>query len=242
MAYNKIADKDGFIYNEETKRLESYQFIKAEFTLGSDVVTYYCKLGGQETRFCDSNLQVYASERDYEIGKVRPVFHVYDYNLAHVGIMSDKTAWMYEDGHAVKRCVDDVVLTYTRGELTSATKMYMSREDVFKYNDYKVLDADGKEHVVTCIATRMRMTEEQQEILERLRKVIKEAEEHGIRICYDYNHEQINAYNVQNTTDVYAGYLPEMEDGYTDVYEFSEKIGFAGWIGSEDTFAVVFKN
>lgn len=241
----QLATEKGFIFNEDTKKLESYEFISAEFNLMRTWTVYHCKLGGKDAEIHDSGLKVYASTEKYEQGIEVMPYTIADYEFRHLNVNTKtNTAWVFENGEAVEKSIDDIVFVLDSNHKLSikdGVKLYKSREDVFKHNDYVMVDEQGVEHVVESVATKMRITDEQMVLIQNLKEAIDALSSKNIRLWYDTGHERLLAYNYNNYEDAYVGYAPDMDEDYQSVYEFHETIDFLGYIGCDDTLGMKFK-
>lgn len=241
----KLATEKGFIFNEDTKKLESYEFISAEFNLMRTWTVYHCKLGGKDAEIHDSGLKVYASTEKYEQGiEVMPCT-IMEYQFRNLNINTKtRTAWVFEKGEAVEKSINDIIFVFESNHglsIKDGIELYATREDVFKYNDYIMVDEQGVEHVVESVATKMRMTDEQMVLIQNLKEAIDALSSKNIRLWYDTDHERLLAYNYNNYEDAYVGYAPDMDEDYQSVYEFHETIDFLGYIGCDDTLGMKFK-
>lgn len=241
----QLATEKGFVYNENTKKLESYEFVSAEFSFANNTIVYHCKLGGKDTEIHDGGLMVYASTEKYEQGIEAMPYTIADYKFRQLNVNTKtRTAWVFENGEAVEKSVDDIIFVLDSNHKLSikdGTKLYKTREDVFKYNDYVMVDEQGVEHVIESVATKMKMTEEQMVLIQNLKEAIEALSAKNIRLWYDTDQERLLAYNYNNYEDAYVGYAPDMEEDYQSVYEFHETIDFFGFIGCDDTLGMKFK-
>lgn len=241
----QLATEKGFVYNDETGKLESYEFVSAEFSFANNTIVYHCKLGGKDAEIHDGGLRVYESTEKYEQGIEAMPYTIAEYEFRHLNVNTKtSTAWVFENGEAVEKSVVDVVFVLDSNHnlcIKDGTKLYKTREDVFKHNDYVMVDEQGVEHVVESVATKMQMTKEQMVLIQNLKEAIDALSSHNIRLWYDTNHERLMAYNYNNTEDAYVGYAPDMVGGFQSVYEFHETIDFFGYIGYDDTLGMKFK-
>lgn len=241
----QLATEKGFIFNEDTKKLESYEFISAEFNLMRTWTVYHCKLGGKDAEIHDSGLKVYVSTEKYEQGIEAMPYTIADYEFRHLNVNTQtRTAWVFENGEAVEKSIDDIVFILDDNyelSIKGGVKLYATREDVFNHNDYVMVDEQGVEHVVESVATKMRMTEEQMVLIQNLKDAINALAEKNIRLWYDTEHERLMAYNYNNYEDAYVGYAPDMDEDYQSVYDFHQTIASLGYIGCDDTLGMKFK-
>lgn len=195
----QLATEKGFVFNDETGKLESYEFVSAEFSFANNTIVYHCKLGGKDVEIHDGGLRVYESTEKYEQGIEAMPYTIVDYEFRHLNVNTKtRTAWVFESGEAVEKSVDDIVFILDSNHKLSikgGTKLYKTREDVFKHNDYVMVDEQGVEHVVESIATKMRMTEEQMVAIQNLKEAIEALSAKNIRLWYDTDQERLLALN-----------------------------------------------
>lgn len=241
----QLATEKGFVFNEETSKLESYEFVSAEFSFANNTIVYHCKLGGKDVEIHDGGLRVYESTEKYEQGIEAMLYTITDYQFRALNVnTSTRTAWVFENGEAIEKSVDDIVFVLdsnTNLSVKGGTKLYKTREDVFKHNDYVMVDEQGVEHVVESISTKMRMADAQMVAIRNLKDAIDTLRLNNIRLYYDSDCEQLIAFNYNNSDDSYAGYAPDMPEGYQSVYDFHEPIACMGHIGCDDTLCMKFK-
>lgn len=241
----QLATEKGFVYNDETGKLESYEFVSAEFSFANNTIVYHCKLGGKDAEIHDGGLRVYASTEKYEQGIEAMTYTINDHMFRALNVnTSTRTAWVFEKGEAVGKSVDDIVFVLDDNfnlSVKGGTKLYKTREDVFKHNDYVMVDEQGVEHVVESIATKMRMTDAQMVAIRNLKDAIETLHLNNIRLWYDGDYEQLIAFNYNNSEGSYMGYEPDMEEDYQSVYDFHETIVSLGYIGCDDTLGMKFK-
>lgn len=241
----QLATEKGFVFNDETGKLESYEFVSAEFSFANNTIVYHCKLGGKDVEIHDGGLRVYESTEKYEQGIEAMTHTIADYEFRHLNVNTKtRTAWVFEHGEAVEKSIDDIVFVLDDNyklSIKGGVKLYATREDVFKHNDYVMVDEQGVEHVVESIATKMRMTDAQMVAIQNLKDAIDTLRLNNIRLYYDGDCEQLIAFNCNNSDDSYIGYAPEMEEDYQSVYDFHETIASLGYIGCDDTLGMKFK-
>lgn len=241
----QLATEKGFVYNDETGKLESYEFVSAEFSFANNTIVYHCKLGGKDAEIHDGGLRVYESTDKYEQGIEAMPYTIDDYKFRRLNVNTKTcTAWVFENGEAVEKSIDDIVFVLDSNHnlsIKGGTKLYKNREDVFKYNDYVMVDEQGVEHVIESVATKMKMTEEQMVLIQNLKEAIDALLSKDVHLWYDDDCEQLIAFNYNNSEDSYVGYAPDMEEDYHSVYDFGETIDFLGCIRCDDTLGMKFK-
>jgi hypothetical protein len=241
----QLATEKGFVFNDETGKLESYEFVTAEFSFANNTIVYHCKLGGKDAEIHDGGLRVYASTEKYEQGIEAMTYTIHDYMFRALNVnTSTRTAWVFENGEAVEKSVDDMVFVLdskNKLSIKDGIELHKTREEVFKHNDYVMVDEQGVEHVVESISTKMRMTDAQMVAIQNLKDAIDTLHRNNIRLYYGIEYEQLIAFNHNNADDSYIGYAPDMEEGFQSVYDFHETIASMGYIGCDDTLGMKFK-
>lgn len=241
----QLATEKGFIFNEDTNKLESYEFVRAEFNLMRTWTVYHCKLGGKDTEIHDSGLRVYESTDKYEQGIEAMLYTIAEHQFRNLNVNTKThTAWVFENGEAVEKSVDDIIFVLDSNHelsIKDGIKLYKTREDVFKYNDYVMVDEQGVEHVVESVATKMRMTEEQMVVIQKLKDAIDALSYYNVGLYYDGEQERLIAFNESQTEDAYVGYAPDMEDDYQSVYDFHEVIDDVCHMTCDYTLGAKFK-
>lgn len=241
----QLATAKGFVYNDETGKLESYEFVSAEFSFANNTIVYHCKLGGKDVEIHDGGLRVYASTEKYEQGIEAMTYTINDYMFRALNVnTSTRTAWVFENGEAVEKSVDDIVFVLDSNHnlsIKDGIKLYKTREDVFKHNDYVMVDEQGVEHVVESIAIKMKMTDAQMVAIQNLKDAIDTLRLNNICLYYDGDYEKLIAFNCNNSDHHYPGYASDMEEDYRSVYDFHETIASMGYIGRNDTLCMKFK-
>lgn len=240
----QLATEKGFIFNEASNKLESYEFVRAEFSFANNTIVYHCKLGGKDTEIHDSELRVYESTDKYEQGIEAMPYTIAEYRFLNFINAHTRTAWVFENGEAVEKSVDDLVFIFDNHydlSIKGGIKLYKTREDVFKHNDYIMVDEQGVEHVIESVATKMKMTEEQMVVIQKLKDAIDALSYYNVCLYYDGEQERLIAFNESQTEDAYVGYAPDMEEGYQSVYDFHEVIDGVCHIVCDDTLCMKFK-
>lgn len=242
----QLATNKGFIYNENTGKLESYEFIRAEFKMSSDAILYVCKVGGEETEIDNPHLKVYASTEDYEYDVECDTCLVPEGDFGRLNINTDThTAWVFIDGNAEEISIDEVVFVVDSNyklSVKDGTQFYTTREEVFKYNDYIMVDEQGVEYVVESVASKMRMTAMQMNAVQNLQEAIKILSEHNIRLYFNTETGELFAYNFNNVQKACVDYEDDIKNEHKIVYDLHTKVGYIMSIGYDETLGVQFKD
>ena len=239
----KIALNNGYIWNEETNRLERFEFVKATFTINSPTVKYYCKLGGEECVLEESKLKVYRNENDFKQGLffcnefVTEQKYERDLNIFFEdGI---PFGWVCDGGHAEKENAGDILITvFNSGILHCDKRFYRSEKEVYRYNDIVTLEADGTTTTVRSIASKMKFTEKQKQLIEQMKKIGDEMENEGLMFIMDREVEKMKVINSKEIDNVRPSY-GDAEDNEIIITEFAEDVlySYTSYCSDEDLVA-----
>lgn len=228
----KILGKCGYIHNNENSNLEYVEMISAKFQINKDEVEYKAIIGGDEKVFTESSLDcMFESKEDFEKGKVKGAERLCSYSFKNLGFTTkDGMTFGYRflNGDAVMDYVTDVEFIYNYGNgkisVANGTKYYESREKVLEYNDYFEVDKDGKKHLITCLANRMKMSEKQSEAIECLQKAIENCIENNIALYFNINDSELHAFNENTFKEVQCCYYTDKPEDAHDVTEHFTKV------------------
>ena len=118
-----------------------------------------------------------------------------------------EVVWEYdEEGHIT-------VTSDCEGDIPEG---YRNSEDVYMYNDYRFIDADGKEQVREGVYKRLLLEQDQQSLADKLQSVIDECKAAGMCIYWSNADYTLNAVNVRHIERLeYDPYVnEETEDAY----------------------------
>lgn len=194
----------GYVFDEATKKLSSYELISADFHLGDEPVTYKCKLGGKETEITTSELKVYESDNDFKIGKTTSratnSYHIKDV----LPLKSKEVALAFIDGKPTDVPTSEILLTFHANghRYTSDTKTYKSLEDLYMFNDLHIIEEDGSERIVECPAAKLKLTDEQKKLVDVLRETFSELKKSKCTIYYDLDYNYLLAINTEKVNTV----------------------------------------
>lgn len=228
----KIATKNGYYFNEESNKLESFEIKRVIFTLKEDsLVKYECKLGGVDTTLESVALPIYATKEHFETDiKIELQTPRRCASISRI-IPKDGKVWGFKNGQAYSVLSHDIELCATMGEdgvLTYSSlngeEYYNSREDVFQNNDYIIKNADGTEQLVKCTASKMTFSEHQLAIIKELEEVLAKCKESKINFIVDTYNEDLVAYNSANNNGVRVSYYDDNDPHYTNVDKFGTPI------------------
>lgn len=241
--------QDGYLFNTESKKLERFEVIKVHTIYNEDApATYECKLGGVNIKITatpQDNIAVYASEEDFQKGKVMRMYSITPTDVTKL-YTRNGGYWAFIDGAAKEINLNEVEVTYEKGlgvYNTKGIKFYASSEDVYKHNDYVVKEADGSERVVECLANKVAPNKEQKELLKEFASLIDKMSANNLLIVYSTEDCQFFAYNKENATQCEIAYNDEKGwDEFEKCAEFGEPVGCnTSYIYSEDEVFMKFK-
>lgn len=198
----KIYRNNGFVFNAETERLESYEFISAKINFAEQVADVTCELGGVVHTVPAESLLVYVDEQRFRAKEAmsgnsytfRELFHrAYNKWPNEMG-----QAWAFESGEA--RLVDATGITFImddRGNVTvdgERRDFYCSSNEVYLFNDYKVVDSEGKETVRIAPANKLKLDATQKAAVASMESALKALKDCGLTLLYDTEYETLQAF------------------------------------------------
>ena len=141
--------------------------------------------------------------------------------------------WIHEKGQAQKwyfrEHIDTVYWEYSEhGQITVTSDYdggempdsYRSPEDVYKYNDYRFVDADGHEEVREGVYNRLKLEPDQEKMVEKLQGVLDECRAAGIRVYFSTTHYELMAVNERKVERI--DYDPEYDEETEQTFEFND--------------------
>lgn len=221
----KIAPKQGYVFNETSGKLESFEFIRCVFALSEDIpMTTYCKLGGVDAEL-KGDFAVYDCENSFKVNLIikwveAPIWRI---NQILPNYKSNGKCWTFNNGRAELIDITSEMIEFADNEYSIVSKQiyYQNESEVYKHHDIVVKKADGSERIVESIATKMKFTTSQMSAIYDLRKAIEKVEGLGIRLAYDMEYGTMNAYN-SAIGDIDLDY--DLQDGYIDCHGICEQI------------------
>lgn len=234
----KIYRNNGFVFNAETERLESYEFISAKINFAEQVADVTCKLGGVVHTVSAESLLVYVDERRFRAKEAMSgtsytfgeLFHrAYNKWPNEMG-----QAWAFESGEA--RLVDATGITFImddRGNVTvdgERRDFYCSSNEVYLFNDYKVVDSEGKETVRIAPANKLKLNDVQKAAVANLESALKAFKDCGLILMYDTEYEALRVLPKERVADwstyenlrdgVYVDDMLEHLEGAESIYTY----------------------
>ena len=186
-----ISFKNGYLFNNESQKLEYFQFEKAEFSFHNGEVKYFGKLAGVDVVLDD--VLLYESEERFKQGQ----------DCTHKESISDgeyqmhKMAWVFRNGKAISTPHDEKYVATKRYkvELANGERAYESSEEAYDFNDIVVKEADGTERVVECAASKCKLTETQELYLAQLFALVECMEKENLGFIYDARDGKVKVIN-----------------------------------------------
>lgn len=191
--------------------------------------------------------KMYRTLEDFEKGKalkMEEIFYGYDNEVRicqclvkpHGRSVSqdEKGAyiWTMVKGEAVKwyfrEHIDEVTWDYNeKGQIEVKSdydgeipESYRSSEDVYMYNDYRFVDADGQEQVREGVYQRLFLDDDQMALAEKLQAVIDECEAAGMCIYWSNADYTLNAVNTRRIERL--EYDPEVDEETEVAHHFDD--------------------
>lgn len=185
-----VSFKNGYLFNNESKKLEYFQFEKVEFNFDGDV-KYYGKLGGVDVVLDD--VLLYESEERFKQGQdctKKETISDNDYYFR-------KMSWVFRDGKAIPTPQDEKYVATMRYQIALANgeRAYESSEEAYDFNDIVVKEADGTERVIECAASKCKLTETQELYLTQLASLIEGMEKENLGFIYDERDGKVKVIN-----------------------------------------------
>lgn len=238
---NIVTAKEGFYFNEETKKLESYELVKVEFTLAEDApVCYYCKLGGVDKVIETDHLVLFANEAAFEhgnhFGSVE-VNKLHNFRRALPYNNNTGKVWAFVDGVAKQIDATTVGLTFDgfQVSVTSGEKYYATKSEVYKWHDYVVKEADGSERTVASPATLIGLTDEHKKLVNEWEALFAKMKEARLEFLYDTDSGYIKVFHRNENADIEVDYSDFSDEGYTSCHDvtYCSKV-YATYFGDDD--------
>lgn len=140
--------------------------------------------------------------------------------------------WAYIKGQAVKwyfrEHISEVTWEYNeKGQIEVKSnceceipESYSSSEDVYQYNDYRFVDADGVEQVREGVLKRLMLEPDQEVLAEKLQAVIDECKAAGMCIYWSNADYTLNAVNVRRVERI--EYDPSVDEDTEEAHYFDD--------------------
>lgn len=222
----KIAPKQGYVFNEASGKLESFEFIRCVFALSEDIpMITYCKLGGADTEL-QGDFAVYDCENSFKTNCAIKWIEAKEWRLSKTlpnYKYTNGKCWTFNNGRAELIDITSEMIEYADNKysMVSGQIYYHDESEVYKHHDIVVKKADGSEQICESIATKMKFSDAQKSAILELKKAIGKATELGITLTYDIDYGALEAYNSAIGSIISSC---ESEDGYIDCHSICESI------------------
>lgn len=186
-----VSFKSGYVFNNESKKLEYFQFEKLEFNFYDGEVQYFGKLGGVDVVLND--VKLYQSEERFKMGQDctnKETIRDTDYQFRNIG-------WVFRDGKAIPTPTNAKYVASSRHNIALADgeKAYRSSEETYDFNNIVVKESDGTERIVECAYSKCKLTEPQESLLTQLASLIECMEKENLGFIYDESDGKVKVIN-----------------------------------------------
>lgn len=196
-----IKNRDGFVFDEATQTLMSYEFKSAIVNFSTGTVIHKCLVGGLEREY-SGTFNVYLNE---EFFKKNDAYKGTGWSFEEVvdriyGCYPRNEVELYGFVNGEATLVDVSVFDYVFDagqEWKSADdrKFYPNANRVYDFHDYKVQDANGDVRVVKSPASLLALTDEQNAAVLNFEAIVTKMRELNIHMYYDMEGETIQFIN-----------------------------------------------
>lgn len=196
-----IKNRDGFVFDEATQTLMSYEFKSAIVNFSKGIVIHKCLVGGCQREY-NHAFNVYLNEDCFKRNEVYKgsgwtfeevvelVHRCYPHNEVEL--------YGFVNGEAtlVDVSVFDYILDAGQGWKSADDKKYFpSASRVYDFHNYKVQDANGDVRVVKSPASLLALTDEQMAVVANFKAIAEKMRELNIRMYYDMEGETMQFIN-----------------------------------------------
>lgn len=212
-----------YVYDNESKCLREITIKSAKYNLntGTSELTWVEADTNKEIVSDLSDVKVYASEeffkrceslcvddiiREIDINELFDLMYIRNIQTSKCG--GRKYGWVYADGEAQKWFFDEHIGEVTFNYIDKNTRnvetdvkfpdFYFNAEEVYRFNDYTVVNADGTKTFHEGVCKRLQLTDEQKALTDKLQDVINKCKEAKIEIYFDTCNYELYAINVAN--------------------------------------------
>ena len=188
-----LTTNSGYVFNEETKKLEYFDYEKSVFNFESGKVFYHGKLGG-----VDSVIESMDRYRDEESFKRGAILGGGDMKFTIQAVQNYGLRYVFKDGQATPIPNDydyEVEHSRWRVRLANGERAYASKEEAYDFNNIVVKEADGTERVVECAYSKCKLTETQESLLTQLEDLVASMEKENLSFIYDERDGKVKVIN-----------------------------------------------
>lgn len=210
----QINPNDGYVFNEQSEKLEFFKYEKAVFNFESGIVKYFGKLGGVDSEI--TNAMRYKSEEDFKRGiTTNDTQTIKEEWLQRKGLR-----FIFKDGKAEEISQDadyEMGKSIWKVQLANGERAYNSIEEVYDFNDIVVKDEDGTERVVKCAAKKVELTDKQKMLVEQFNELVSSMVQEGIGFIHDESSGDIMVINKELIKCIEVDCERYSDEGWTDI-------------------------
>jgi len=227
-----------------------------DYDVKKNVIKYQVALSDGKLISITGDNMIYSSQEGFEAGnnngysykEVENLIRALSYHVKrdenNLVVEVEPYIFQFIDGEPKEVAVDVTHITWTseskNWECTDKDgillqEWYKNREKAIKWNDYKVVNADGTEIVHKSSLRRMMLTEEQKKAVSEIHKAIEKARKLGVHFCYDSEWDEILAVNSNDFEKMYSTW-DEPEEDETEIEELDMRLAFGSKIKFYDTW------
>ena len=244
MIFKCVNTRAPYIVDEENKCLRQLHLTKVVYDLqhGLTDLTWIEAETGKLIVGDLSDKKVFVNEEHFQKGEIlkqtdlyaeRNINEVIYTNLSCRNAKVDGKryySWVYRNGHADKFYYDEEIgaIKITFGDDGKGAKKaeadielpetYYDVEEVYDFNDYEVVNNDGTKSFHEGLCKRLRLTDEQNVMLDKLQAMLDECGRAGIQIAFDLCDYQLTAFNKANVERI------EYDPGYDEEEEICHSL------------------
>ena len=241
MANNVHKAKKGYMFNQESGKLESYELIGVKFRDNHDECEYTFKLGGVEKTIVSTKMEIYADEDCFKRHEIMPPgnLDVWEISTCIAGYRRG-CIYRFHNGQAEKVSAEDIELYYDAQtesvSVVDGTKYYESKEECYLWNDIVVVEEDGTERIVEALGKKVQLTDEQKKLVEQLNDNFKALHELGVRFAYDVDYGKLKCLNTNNIHYEGVSYCNDYDnEEFTDLTKCATTLElYISYLGCDD--------
>lgn len=211
---------DGYVFNNETKKLEFFKFKKAVFNFESGKVKYYGTWGGVDTWIATDTR--YKDEESFKRG-----IAVSDRRtVRECNVLRRTGKYLFEDGKAIEIPKDidyEVGIREWDFAIADGRVGYWSMEEAYDFNDITVKYEDGTEKVITCAANKTKLTEKQELYVKQFNDLVNGMIAEGMAFIYDESYGCIKVINKTLIETMESDCDRYCEEGWSDIKKMYTK-------------------
>lgn len=197
-------------------KLTKVSNVKPEYDFLNRCVKYSFTTPDGETGFAGATEPLFESEDNFRRGIAPTSAIKVTELLKRIGIEYEENltcetiypyVWIFKDGQPIKDYINFITLSDGKPELADGA--YLTRKDCLDDNDYIFVDGNGVEHVRKSLKKHIVLNDKQKEIVERLKSVLKSAEDANVGLAFLADFDEICAFN---KSDIVATYNEGFDD------------------------------